>query len=142
MIRNGLDASSPEAFVALTPGSVSGVMFQDRVGTTTSTIASATAGVWPPYWVRLVRAGDGFTAYVSPDGAAWAQLGAAQTIPMDATAYVGLAVTASNGTFRCLASSAANRSACRLPRDPCTPMMTRRTVGTVLASRTTPGAMT
>ena len=52
------------------------------------------------------------------------------------------AVTASSGTFRCLASSAANRSACRLPRDPCTPTMIRRTVGTVLASRTTPGAMT
>ncbi len=40
------------------------------------------------------------------------------------------AVMASSGTFRCLVSSAANLSACRLPRDPCTPTMIRRTVGT------------
>src|ERR1700748_1592498 len=49
------------------------------------------------------------------------------------------AVTASSGPLRCRASSAANRSACRLPRDPCTPTMIRRTVGTATRLPNNPG---
>src|ERR1700733_14213847 len=41
------------------------------------------------------------------------------------------AMTGTSGTFRCLASSAAYRSACRLPTVPCTPTTIRRTPGTL-----------
>jgi hypothetical protein len=46
-----------------------------------------------PYWVRLRRIGGVFTAYVSADGQAWRQQGSSVTITMNATVYVGLAVT-------------------------------------------------
>jgi hypothetical protein len=51
-----------------------------------------------PYWVRVVRSGNSFTAYHSPDAAAWTQVGAAQTIPMGTSVYVGLCVTSHNIT--------------------------------------------
>jgi hypothetical protein len=98
MIRSNLASNSANAFVALTPGSVNGVLLQTRStnGAATNTIASATTNIWPPYWVRLTRTGDEFTALISPDGTTWTQLGSPQTIAMGANAFIGLAVTASN----------------------------------------------
>ena len=49
-------------------------------------------------WLRLVRAGNVFTAYYSTDGVAWTQNGPTQTIPMGASVNVGLAVDAYNTT--------------------------------------------
>ncbi len=34
-----------------------------------------------PYWVKIQRTGNSFTAYTSPDGVAWTQLGDALTLP-------------------------------------------------------------
>jgi regulation of enolase protein 1 (concanavalin A-like superfamily) len=44
------------------------------------------------YWLRLVRAGNQFSMYVSPNGAAWYFVGA-QNIPMNACIQVGLVAT-------------------------------------------------
>jgi len=56
-------------------------------------------GFAAPYWVRLVRAGNNFSAYHSADGTAWTLL-STQTIAMNATVYAGLAVTShNNGTL-------------------------------------------
>ena len=98
MIRESLAANSRSAFVALTPGSASGVVFQGRAttGGATTTAGSHTIGVWPPYWVRLVRAGNAFTAYRSADGISWTPLGTPQTLPMGATVQIGLAATSSD----------------------------------------------
>jgi hypothetical protein len=76
---------------------VNGAVFQTRAtnGASTATIASATTGVWPPYWVRLRRAGNQFTAFVSPDGSNWTQIGS-QTITLGATVFIGLASSAGN----------------------------------------------
>jgi hypothetical protein len=75
MIRDGTAANAANAFVALTPGSINGAIFQTRAttGATTNNNGSATTGVYPPYWVRLRRAGNQFTAFVSPDGVTWTQ---------------------------------------------------------------------
>jgi len=51
------------------------------------------AGV--PYWVRLVRAGDMFTGYVSKDGQNWKPVDRI-AVPMGRTVYVGLVITAHN----------------------------------------------
>ncbi len=52
-----------------------------------------------PYWVRLVRSGNTFSAFVSIDGSIWAAVGA-ETIPMASAIYVGLPVTShTNGTL-------------------------------------------
>jgi regulation of enolase protein 1 (concanavalin A-like superfamily)/glucose/arabinose dehydrogenase len=53
--------------------------------------------VGAPCWVRLVRAGNNFSAYHSPDGATWT-LVSTQTIPMSVTILAGLAVTSHNDT--------------------------------------------
>ncbi|MBO3746602.1 PQQ-dependent sugar dehydrogenase [Streptosporangiaceae bacterium NEAU-GS5] len=49
-------------------------------------------------WLKLVRAGDTFTAYGSADGAAWIRIGA-RTVTMPAAAEVGLWVTSHDGSL-------------------------------------------
>ena len=91
MIRETLATGSSNAFVPITPQN--GVVFQARA-TTGGPSANISNGpiVAAPYWVRLVRAGNTFSAYASADGATWASLG--QTaISMASQVYVGLAVT-------------------------------------------------
>lgn len=59
------------------------------------TTNGATAGaVLHPWWVRLKRAGTVFTAYLSPDGTTWTQVGSAQNIPLSTRLQAGLAVSA------------------------------------------------
>ena len=43
-----------------------------------------------PYWLRLTRSGDTFTASVSPDGRNWKQMGTA-TVSLKKNILVGLA---------------------------------------------------
>jgi fibronectin type 3 domain-containing protein len=53
-----------------------------------------------PYWLELVRTGNQFTAYRSPDGVTWTQNGGAVTLTMTDPIYVGLAQTSdSTGTL-------------------------------------------
>ncbi len=46
---------------------------------------------WLGYYLKLERKGDVFTAYCSPDGKDWAEVGSTE-IPMNSKIYVGLAV--------------------------------------------------
>ena len=96
MFRETLTAGSTNAFVPVTSGS--GVVFQARP-TTGGASTTITYGpqVKAPYWVRLVRAGNTFSAYASPDGTNWTSLGQT-TISMASQVYVGLAVTSHNNT--------------------------------------------
>ena len=48
--------------------------------------------VSPPGWVKLVRKGDLFEAYSSANGSTWTKFGS-DTVAMNDTVYVGLAVT-------------------------------------------------
>ncbi|HUO66483.1 MAG TPA: hypothetical protein VMV37_03055 [Gammaproteobacteria bacterium] len=93
MIRETLAANSTHALVAITPSN--GVAFQRR--TTTGGQTSHTYGpvAVAPYWLRLVRKGNTFSAYASADGTAWTLIGQS-TITMAANVFVGLAVTAHN----------------------------------------------
>jgi hypothetical protein len=94
MIRQSDAAGATNVMMAKTPGSGNGASFQWRL-----TVAGTTASVQPtetvgfPYWVKLERSGNSFTAYTSPDGAAWTQLGEAQTIAMTDPVLIGLALT-------------------------------------------------
>jgi regulation of enolase protein 1 (concanavalin A-like superfamily) len=92
MLRNGLAAGAPHAFMIQTPTTVRGTAFQRRPtanGTTTHTAGPAVA---PPYWVGLVRNGDTITAAVSPNGTTWTVVGT-DTIVMGTTINIGLAVS-------------------------------------------------
>ena len=90
MIRDSLATNAANAFVAVTPGN--GVTFQYRSSDGGGTTVNNTTGLSAPYWVKLVRSGNTFIGYSSPDGANWTQVGSA-TFAMSSAAYVGLANT-------------------------------------------------
>ena len=90
MIRATLTANSAHAFML--ESFSKGLAFQRRVATGGLTTSTAGALAAAPYWVRLDRAGDVFTASQSIDGATWVAVGT-ETIPMGATVYVGLGVS-------------------------------------------------
>src|SRR5205085_468597 len=93
MIRESLAANAINAFIAVTPGN--GVTWQTRSTTGGNSGNAATGSLVAPYWVKLVRSGNTFTGYRSPDGITWTQQGTA-TITMASAAYVGLVLTSHN----------------------------------------------
>ena len=93
MIRETLNANSRYAYTLVSAGN--GVSFQHRLLAGDSAVQPVTQDQVSraPYWVRLRRTGNVFTAYVSANGQAWRQQGNSVTIAMGATVYAGLAVT-------------------------------------------------
>lgn len=63
----------------------------------------------PPYWVRITRSNNSFTAYRSANGTSWTKVGSTTTISMSGTTYIGLAV-ASGSTASSAAASISNVS--------------------------------
>jgi len=103
MIRNTLDPASANAKTADWPA-YNGIYFDLRAtaGGGTSEPASVTAV--PPCWIKVSRSGTSFSSYTSSDGVSWAQLGSFQTLTMNQTVYIGLAVTSGNTTSLATAS--------------------------------------
>jgi regulation of enolase protein 1 (concanavalin A-like superfamily) len=90
MMRETLSAGSAHAFALQSSGA--GVAFQRRaVPGGLSTETRGTTGS-APRWVRLARQGSTFTASESADGVTWRTIGS-QSISMQPTIYVGIAVT-------------------------------------------------
>ena len=90
VMRQDLTAGPAEAAVLL--NSTNGITFATRA-TAGGTLANvAGAHVSTPYWVKLVRAGNVFYGYESPDGSAWTLVGS-QTISLAGTIYVGVGTT-------------------------------------------------
>lgn len=92
MIRASTDADAPCVTLASTPGS--GVKFHYRAAAGGDTVTNETEWGGPPKWLKLERKGSEFSAFTSPDGVSWTQLGTAVTVPMAGEALVGLAVNA------------------------------------------------
>ncbi|MEP6667846.1 MAG: Calx-beta domain-containing protein, partial [Chthoniobacter sp.] len=61
---------------------------------TTGAAGLVNATTTKPYWVRLQRAGDIFSSFISPDGSTWTQLGTNQTMALSNKVLAGLAVSA------------------------------------------------
>ena len=99
MVRNSLTAGSEHAMMVLTANSDGtagkGAGFQRRLAADGVSSGTDNPGdaIDAPYWVRIERAGDAFSAFMSADGQAWTQVGEAQTIPMANPVYIGLCVT-------------------------------------------------
>ena len=95
MIREGLTADSPHAFMLASPGK--GLAFQRRVATGgLSTNTSGGAGT-APAWVKLERRGNAISAYRSDDGITWTFVGS-DTFAMAADVYVGVVVSSHDNT--------------------------------------------
>jgi regulation of enolase protein 1 (concanavalin A-like superfamily) len=103
MFRSDLTATSAHAMTVISAGA--GAAFQRRTVTGGGSTHTGGPYVTAPYWVRMVRAGNVFTSYVSTDGSTWTQVGS-DTITMGNTCYVGLVACAHNNS----ASSAATMS--------------------------------
>lgn len=97
MWRDGTATNAMFADVVVTPSN--GIAFQWRSSTGGSAFDFHVTGVTAPQWVKLVRAGNTFTAYYGSDGVNWQQLGTTQTIAMNPSARAGLAVTAHNNAL-------------------------------------------
>jgi RHS repeat-associated protein len=94
MIRETLDPGSADAAVFYA-GVSAYVYFQDRptTGATANTVQGPYLGNAFPEWLELVRAGNTFTAFSSPDGVNWTQMGTSTTVTMAETVYIGLVVS-------------------------------------------------
>ena len=99
MIRETLEEDAREAFVGVT--AVNGGRFIYRATDATNS-ASASATVAQPYWVRLIRSGNSFTAQIAPDSSgtpgAFIAIGTAQTIAMSSSVFVGIAATSGSAS--------------------------------------------
>ncbi|MEO5713721.1 MAG: Ig-like domain-containing protein [Luteolibacter sp.] len=97
MFRETLNPGSRYAFSIISSGN--GAAYQLRAtpgGDATESLK--VAGITAAYWVRLVRAGNSFSAFRSADGNTWTQTGTTQTIAMGTTVYAGIAITSHNAT--------------------------------------------
>jgi hypothetical protein len=136
MIRESLSESSRYAYTLVS--AANGVDFEYRVSTGGS---AGPSGVYDrvtraPYWVRLRRAGNVFTGYVSADGKSWRQQGSSITIAMGATVYAGLAVTSHlDGSVATAAFSNVNIGAAAPP--PTSQLTTSTDIGGVAAAGST-----
>jgi regulation of enolase protein 1 (concanavalin A-like superfamily) len=101
MMRESLDAGAAHA--AMFVSAEKGLAFQRRVTPGGESSHTSGGAGTAPRWVRLVRSGATLSAYVSTDGASWTLVGT-ETISMETTIYVGLAVTAHDNSALCAAS--------------------------------------
>jgi fibronectin type 3 domain-containing protein len=92
MFRASSAASSAFVAVVETPSNGVNLLSRDPSGNL-KIIQSAAVGA--PVWLKLVRAGNVFTAYDSVDGVNWTSVGS-DTITLPTTSLVGLAVTSEN----------------------------------------------
>lgn len=93
MIRESLAANSRHAMALTSPGN--GYAFQRRAETSSYSEHTGGGTGQAPGWVRLVRKGTAISAYRSTDGSTWISMGT-DTISMNDTVYVGIAVTSHN----------------------------------------------
>lgn len=113
MIREGLRADSRYVMVALTP--TNGVSFQhrtetggpssealrnERISLNESNEGLATGRPTVPYWIKLDRRGNRFTAYCSTDGNLWEWIGTAR-LDLPQQLYLGLAISSHNPDKSC-----------------------------------------
>ena len=103
MIRESLAADSRNAFAYWSAGKVTGCQRRLEPGAMTVATAGPVASVLAPYWVRLDRSGNEFTAYQSKDGVAWTFV-CRDAVAMPETVLVGLAGTSVNQTATTLAT--------------------------------------
>jgi regulation of enolase protein 1 (concanavalin A-like superfamily) len=93
MIRAGIAANSAHAYALVSAGR--GVHFQRRPSAGAQSASTAASTVLPPAWVKAVRSGNTVTTYWSATGSNWTRIGSV-TLPLNASAYVGIAVTSHN----------------------------------------------
>jgi regulation of enolase protein 1 (concanavalin A-like superfamily) len=101
MIRETSDPASAQAFMLVSFSK--GLAYQRRPATGGTSVSTAGAAGAAPYWVRLDRVGNTFTAYQSADGGVWSLVDSA-TIAMGAAVLVGMGVSSHSTTATAIAT--------------------------------------
>ena len=96
MIRENSSPDAKDVFVGLSGQGGSTMQWRPVTGDRTSGSVDGPLAKLP-YWVKLTRAGDIFTGYVSADGTTWRMVATA-TVPMNKNLLIGLAVTSHNNS--------------------------------------------
>jgi hypothetical protein len=92
MMRESLDPSAPYAAMLISNNSGDQLNLLGRSAAAGTPASETGASVTEPYWLKLVRAGNTFTGFASPDGINWTQIGTTRTVAMSSVVFVGLAV--------------------------------------------------
>jgi len=86
------DPSAAYFAILTTPGNGTVVQYRSSEGASTQQLTGVTTQA--PIWLRLVRSGNSFTAYTSPDGVTWTAFpGMPIAVNLPATALAGMANT-------------------------------------------------
>jgi IPT/TIG domain len=101
MIRESLAAGSTHMYAAFGQAAIWAAF---RASTGGSTTGQSISNITLPYWVKVVRSGNNFSGYGSPDGVTWTQIGATQTIAMAQSVFIGLAVASDDNTKLAIAT--------------------------------------
>jgi regulation of enolase protein 1 (concanavalin A-like superfamily) len=94
MIREGSAADAKDVFIGFSGQGGSTMQWRPVSGDRTSGSVDGPPAKLP-YWVKLIRAGNVFTGYVSADGLDWHMVGNT-TVAMNKHLLAGLAITAHN----------------------------------------------
>ncbi len=94
MAREALTNNSRYVFSMVKVDSRHYLQYRTTAGGTPTQVTGATYTA--PNWVRLKREGNVFSTYGSTNGTTWTQTGTNQAIALNATCYVGLAVTSAS----------------------------------------------
>lgn len=112
MIREQLTVGSKHAFIATENGASRNAAWRRRVTTDGNNAHTSGPVGDDDRWVRLVRSGNSFSAYVkNNEGDSWTQAGSSVSITMSNTVHIGLVVMANSltvigtGTFESVSVS-------------------------------------
>jgi regulation of enolase protein 1 (concanavalin A-like superfamily) len=95
MIRETLNANARNAFCLVTPTNGTAFQYRTTAGGSTTSVAGPSSAA--PYWLRITRSGNTFTAAVSADNVTWTTIGS-QTITMGSSVFIGMAADANTST--------------------------------------------
>jgi endonuclease/exonuclease/phosphatase family metal-dependent hydrolase len=89
MMRQDLTADSAHASMMITTDGKA--KFRRRIAPGAATDSDGPTGgtTYPPRWLKLTRAGNAISAFISSTGASWTQIHTTQTVNMPATILVG-----------------------------------------------------
>ena len=95
MFREDMGAGARNVMMVITSGGFSSYQWRPTPGVNMHNTDGPTTTT--PYWVKLVREGDTFNGYISPDGQNWKHIDSIK-VPMAQKLYVGLVVSAHDNT--------------------------------------------
>ena len=75
-----------------------------RLATGGGNSTKSVAGLVAPYWVKVTRVGNTFTAFRSANGTTWTQVDQPVTISMGTNVYIGLGVSSYKDGTLCTAT--------------------------------------